>query len=192
MPILPSSASIQHCWIVVDIHSTLAINIAAIILHCPHHQPQLQHTNINTKTISSSIGLLTYLSASSIHPSIFHSPPTMHSGKLVCQAWSPFPCAASHLTEWWTTREEWRSGVRLEDAICRSDGVWRCIIALLLLDRCALLMSPAQVSAFSATLYPWVDGCDRVDAPSWTHLPNNKCYRVRNYNYGAYVSKRVC
>jgi len=58
-----SSSSIHHCCRIADTHSILA----AIRLHCSHHQLQLQHTNIYNHIISSSMGMLTYLSVSSIH-----------------------------------------------------------------------------------------------------------------------------
>jgi len=41
--------------------------VAAIILHCSHHQLHLQHTNISAHIISSGMERLTYLSASTFH-----------------------------------------------------------------------------------------------------------------------------
>jgi len=58
-----TSAFIRHCGSTADTHWMLT----AIILHRSRQQLQLQHTNINTHIIRSDMGMLTYLSASSIH-----------------------------------------------------------------------------------------------------------------------------
>jgi len=143
MSISSSSSSIHHCWIITDIHSILA----AFSLQCSNHRLQLQHTNINTDIISSSMRVLTYLSASSIHPSYsFHLRCNLITWFFI--GWSS-PCTASNLLVWRMMWSEWRSRVWLEAGICWLDGVGCCIIVtarpILLLhheDHCMTIVAP--------------------------------------------------
>jgi len=96
---------------IADIHSMLV----AITFHCSNRQLLLQHINISTRIISSSMGNVSL--PVSFTPPMLLSPLMMHCHSLIFHRLVA-SMRAAHLLEWRMMRSEWRSIVRVEAAIC--------------------------------------------------------------------------